>query len=131
MLINNSTFNTKSPNVDMRVLDLNTHEEVSDSQIGQELELVIEFKTKNSKCKRIKTSTSAKYTSFRYSRYMGQSLGCDDRKKRRVHIPLGRQGLPHKFKYLPATRESCYGDVEKVSRCLPSVQVCFVAFCAV
>lgn len=38
----------------MKVLDLNTHEEVSDSQIGQELELVIEFKTKNSKCIKVK-----------------------------------------------------------------------------
>ncbi|XP_018568648.1 uncharacterized protein LOC108908940 isoform X2 [Anoplophora glabripennis] len=48
MLLNNSTFSTRSPEVEMRVLDLNTHEEVSDSQIGQELELVIEFKSKNS-----------------------------------------------------------------------------------
>ncbi|KAJ8918619.1 hypothetical protein NQ315_013125 [Exocentrus adspersus] len=47
MLLNNSSYNTKSPYVEMRVVDLNTHEEISDSQIGQELELIIELNSKN------------------------------------------------------------------------------------
>lgn len=42
----------------MRVLDLNTHDEVSDSQIGQELELVIEFKSNNSKFIKLKLPTT-------------------------------------------------------------------------
>lgn len=58
MLLNNSTFSTRSPDVEMRVLDLNTHDEVSDSQIGQELELVIEFKSNNSKCIKLKLPTT-------------------------------------------------------------------------
>lgn len=42
--MNTATNTTSNPTVEMRVLDLNTHEEVSDTQIGQELQLIIEAK---------------------------------------------------------------------------------------
>ncbi|KAJ8986008.1 hypothetical protein NQ317_013892 [Molorchus minor] len=47
MLVNNSLNKTHQPVVEMRVLDLQTQEEVSETQIGQELQLIIELKSKN------------------------------------------------------------------------------------
>jgi hypothetical protein len=45
----NSTGSAAGPTVDMRILDLNTQQEVSSTQIGQELQLIIEMKPANSK----------------------------------------------------------------------------------
>ncbi|KAJ3626559.1 hypothetical protein MTP99_017046 [Tenebrio molitor] len=44
----NSTGSAAGPTVDMRILDLNTQQEVSSTQIGQELQLIIEMKPANS-----------------------------------------------------------------------------------
>ncbi|XP_019870370.2 uncharacterized protein LOC109598907 [Aethina tumida] len=44
VIVNTATNTTSNPTVEMRVLDLHTHEEVSDTQIGQELQLIIEAK---------------------------------------------------------------------------------------
>ncbi|CAH0556103.1 unnamed protein product [Brassicogethes aeneus] len=42
VIVNSVTNGTTNPTVEMRVVDLNSHKEVSDTQIGQELQLVIE-----------------------------------------------------------------------------------------
>lgn len=45
-LLNTSSNETVAPVVEMRIVDLRTQEEVTDTQIGQELQLVIELKEK-------------------------------------------------------------------------------------
>nr|CAI5868275.1 unnamed protein product [Callosobruchus analis] len=47
-LVAPTTNITKFPVVQMRIIDLNKHEEVSDTQIGQELQMIIELKSNTS-----------------------------------------------------------------------------------
>lgn len=73
----------------MRIVDAKTQQETSDSQIGQNLQLIIELKEKSSNAK-----TSCHYIlltllNLRYSGFMGKSFNCHDGKRRRINISSG------------------------------------------
>lgn len=50
-LLNTTTNATVPPVVEMRIVDAKTQQETSDSQIGQNLQLIIELKEKSSNAK--------------------------------------------------------------------------------
>lgn len=74
----------------MRIVDAKTQQETSDSQIGQNLQLIIELKEKSSNAK-----TSCHYIllltlfNLRYSGFMGESFNCHDGKRGRINISSG------------------------------------------
>lgn len=65
----------------MRIVDAKTQQETSDSQIGQNLQLIIELKEKSSNAKTSCHYLSLTLFNLRYSGFMGKPFNCHDGKR--------------------------------------------------